>query len=189
MTLAYLCYSGYIFNNDIAYGILDTSNIGTTVYYTPTNLIKLYPNGALYKWEGSSTEGKYITVYDHDKGEYKENLLYKDLGKKQYNYNSEYYEIYPKFFPSNNPHECFIKMTYDSDQLESHYGNSEGGDCIYLYYIPNISVENKYIYDRWLTSLILAAIIVICNLILTIFGFFLFRHHPSSEETLIINQK
>ena len=49
MTLAYLCYSGYIFNNDIAYGILDTSNIATTIYYTPTNLINIqmghYLNG------------------------------------------------------------------------------------------------------------------------------------------------
>ena len=86
LTLVYVCFSGYIFTNDEAYGIINISGIS----FTSSNLVKLYPNGARYKWDTGSN--KYITIDENDKGEYANILLYKDLGKKQYNYNGDYYE-------------------------------------------------------------------------------------------------
>ena len=67
--------------------------------------------------------------------------------------------------------------------------NSKIIPCDYLYYEPYDSVENKYIYDRWVASLILSVIIVVCNLILGFFGFLLFQNSektaPSTEHTPI----
>ena len=186
ITLVYLCYSGYIFNNDVAFGILDPSN--TALFFTPTNFKKLYPNGALYKWEGSYTQGEYITVNNNNKEENAEFLLYKELGEKQYNYNSEYYETYKKNIPtsSTNPNQCNIDETFNGP-LSPNAFSLGTGYCDYLYYKPSNSVENKYIYDRWLTTLIIAGIIVVCNLLLTIFGFLLFKNTeetaPSSGQT------
>jgi uncharacterized membrane protein len=185
LTLVYVCFSGYIFTNDIAYGILDSQQVD---FYPPTNLIKLYPNGAKYKWEGSNdySAGKFITVYENDKEENSNYLLYKDLGKKQYNYNSEFYETYTKKEPTaTNINECNINSLYNPP--------ASGLQCEYLYYTPIKTVENKYIYDTWLTSLILAVLIVACNLVLSYFGFLLFKSNeeiaPSSEQAPIIYKK
>ena len=72
--------------------------------YIPSNIIKLYPNGAKYKWDdrGDNT-GKYITIYENEKGDLDEFVKYKDLGKKQYNYNKDYYKNYkdPNLFNTN----------------------------------------------------------------------------------------
>ena len=76
LTLVYVCYSGYIFNNDVAYG---------------TNYPKLFPNGAFYKLDDQQNK---ITAFSNDK-EYKaEYIKYKDLGDCQYNYNKKFYEAY-----------------------------------------------------------------------------------------------
>jgi hypothetical protein len=182
LTLVYVCFSGYIFTNDAAYGIILTDPIN----FYPSNLVKLYPNGARYKWEASSSNaGKYVTVNENDKGEYANYLLYKDLGKKQYNYNSEYYETYHK-----NPGNSCNKNSHSpvTDSVSS--GTSI---CEYLYYRPREDVVNKYIYDRWLTSLILSVIIIICEIGLIIFGFLLFKNNeepsPTSEQTPIVYKK
>ena len=52
-------------------------------------------------------------------------------------------------------------------------GTTKDG-CDYLYYPPYTRTINKYIYDRWLTALILSVLIVACNVALSIFGFLLF---------------
>ena len=174
LTLAYVCYSGYIFNNDVAYGIINGLN-----FDPPLNLPKLYSNGALYKYD-SSGNGQYIKVSDKEKGEYPSYLLYKDLGKKQYNYDTKYYLTYKEnnLCHSNNP---TINL------------NAKFNDCDYLYPQSKTDIQNKYIYDRWLTALILAIIIVICNVALAIFGFLLFKINeesaPLSEQTPIIYKK
>ena len=81
LTLVYVCFSGYIFVNDVAYKKLE----GTSEYVQ-----KLYPNGALYK--GTSTNRIY--VYSNDKDYESEHARYKDLGLSQYNYNQKLYESY-----------------------------------------------------------------------------------------------
>ena len=187
LTLVYVCFSGYIFTNDPAYDRFNTDPI-------PSGLIKLYPNGAKYKWEGDDTNGKYITVNENDKGEYANMLLYKDLGKKQYNYNGDYYETYMKKVPSSstNINECNINGNYrPSGTLP--ITTSASTKCDYLYYTPVTGVENKFIYDRWLTALILSIVIVICNIGLIIFGFLLFKSSeeasPPTEQTPIVYKK
>jgi hypothetical protein len=186
LTLLYVCYSGYIFNNDIAYGILDTAsqNLGT-----PTSLIKLYPNGAKYKYNGA----KYILLAENEKGNNVEYVKYKDLGKKQYNYDSKLYEIYMKNNPgtSATSSNCNIGSYFtNANTLQKDDNNI---DCDYLYYTPTSSVENKYIYDIWLTSLILGVFIFICDIALGIFGFLLFMQKGEaatpSEQMPIIYKK
>lgn len=182
LTLFYVCYSGYIFNNDAAYGVIDTSNLNLNL---PNDLTKLYPNGASYKFEfqysTSGTQyGKYIKVSEEEKGrEYAENLLYKDLGKKQYNYNTKNYQTY-----NSGTNNCPISYAGASSKYL---------DCDYLYDSPKTTIINKYIYDRWLTALILAVFIVILNAALGIFGFLLFKNSeesaPLSEQTPIIYKK
>ena len=195
LTLVYVCFSGYIFTKDAAYGTIFISS--TPIFYTPQNLFKLYPNGAKYKWEGDDSTGKYITINEKDKGEYANILLYKDLGKKQYNYNGDYYETYMKKVPSDsstppNINECNINEDYTPSGT-SPILISGSTKCDYLYYTPEKGVENKFIYDRWLTALILSIVIVICNIGLIIFGFLLFKSSeeasPTSEQTPIVYKK
>ena len=191
LTLLYVCYSGYIFNNDIAYGILDTASQNLK---TPTSLIKLYPNGAKYKFVG----GKYILFAENENGDNVEYVKYKDLGKKQYNYNSKYYEIYSKNAPTlpnlSASSKCNINSYFiDIANPQPVIPGSTGQNCDYLYYTPTSSVENKYIYDRWLTSLILGVFIFICDIALGIFGFLLFMQKGEvatpSEQMPIIYKK
>jgi hypothetical protein len=189
LTLVYVCYSGYIFNNDIAYGILDTSSLTLN---KPPYFYKLYSNGARYKYNGQ----KYIMVNDNDKRENGQYLLYKDLGQKQYNYDSEYYDTYSKnkIINNNNIEDCNINKYFnDINTINTQPRSKNGEVCQYLYNTPTTSVENRYIYDRWLTSLILAVIIVVINLGLAMFGFLLFKSKeepsPLSEQTPIIYKK
>lgn len=79
LTLVYVCFSGYIFNNDAAFKKAD----GT--FSDPIK--KLYPNGGEYKSGG-------IYVYSNDKSYDSEYIKYKELGEPQYNYNSKFYEAY-----------------------------------------------------------------------------------------------
>ena len=189
LTLVYVIYSGYIFTNDPAYGRVVPSSQS---FRGPSNLIKLYPNGAKYKWDdrGDNT-GSYITIYENEKGDFDEYVKYKDLGKKQYNYNKDYYKNYkdPNLFNTN----CNIDIYFSPSSLNNKYQIDNGNYCDYLYYTAPDKVENKYIYDRWLTALILAVIIIAFNIALAIFGFLLFKDNDSQKtdfETVpIINNK
>ena len=202
LTLVYVSFSGYIFNNDIAYGYLDLSNTAITagtIFNTPAGLIKLYPNGAKYKLEGTTN---YITIYQNEKEENSHLLKYKDLGEKQYNYDGKYYETYhsstynPSDWGTSNVILCNIKSQFamlSTSDITTKYHDGSGGQCDYLYDIPKNTVENKYIYDLWLTALILAVIIVTLNLIQIVFGFLLFKNNeetvPTSEKTHILDIK
>ena len=199
LTLLYVCFSGYIFNNDVAFGMINGLN-----YDKPykTYLPKLYPNGALYKFEVTdsvSGKGNYIKVSEKEKGEYPANLLYKDLGKKQYNYNTEYYQTYMKKKPTTDTgiNDCNVGKAYSitpsPPPATPPTPINRINSCDYFYYYPKDSCINKYIYDRWLTSLILAIFIVFCNVALAIFGFLLFKSNeesaPLSEQSPVIYKK
>ena len=132
ITLVYACFSGYIFNNDVAYGILDESSLSLIV---PNNLPKLFSNGALYKKD----ETTYFKVNENDKSENSEYLLYKNLGEKQYNYNSEFYKTYYENEPtSDSIAGCNILINYNIQT-----GTAPSSQCEYLYLTPQIKVENK----------------------------------------------
>ena len=154
LTLVYICYNGDIFNNDIAYSYF--TNAGNYA----GGITKLYPNGA-------TTKGG-LRVYSGEKDIYSQYIKYKDLGKKQYNYDKEFYKIY------ESSNSC----------------KTLGCSCDYCFTRLYSSYENKDLYDRWLTTLILAIIIDICCIGLSVFGFLLFKSSKgdsSGEKTVPIN--
>lgn len=173
ITLVYVSYNGYIFNNDIAYG-----EVNLSYFSDPTNslfsggITKLYSNGADYKWDGQ----KYIHIYENDKDDYSEYIKYKDLGDKQYNYDSKLYKTF-----HNTPESQSGSETCRLGALSSY--TTQHHNCEFLYITsPYTSLENKDLYDRWLTSLVLSIIISISNIGLLIFGFLLFKNSGESNE-------
>jgi hypothetical protein len=163
LTLVYICYNGDIFNNDVAY-----ANFGADYDYDLTQgvITKLFPNGALSKNDGTNN----IRAYQGETDMYSEYIKYKDLGKKQYNYDANFYKIYQTTTCKGS---CSCDYCYP--------------DSILTFMT---SIENRDLYDRWLATLILSIIIDICCLGLSIFGFLLFKSSKGDsggEKTVPIN--
>ena len=156
LTLVYVCYSGYIFNNDVAYGYVDSNDRinGDT---------KLFPNGALYKLDA---QGNTISVFSNDKDYKAEYIKYKDLGDCQYNYNKKFLEAYNSY-----PNGC-------SNTLAT----SQPSGCEYFYPLPADNNMNKYLYDRWCLSLVLSVFITAANIGLLIFGLLIFNSNGDSSS-------
>ena len=151
LTLVYVCFSGYIFNNDAAFkNPEDISKVKP----------KLYSNGALYK----KVSGSPVYPYSNDKSYDSQYIKYKDLGDKQYNYNKKFYET-------------FYGLKSNSVSV-----TGCGSSCDYIYELPFTNNENKYLYDRWCLSLVLAVFITISNVGLLIFGFFIFKGNGDSSD-------
>ena len=172
LTLVYTCYSGYIFNND------------------PSDQQKVEDNGIFAEWNDIEEEFKCKFLNNDDI--YESYAKYKDLGKKQYNYNRDYHflkegeEIYqcsmdiifkefdndndysPQDFCSGNVNFIFDRPTYYDD-------NDVEKDCNYLYYWGGNDYSNKYKYDRWITSIIFSVLIIVSELGIILFGFLLFK--------------
>lgn len=180
ITLVYVSYNGYIFNNDIAYGEVNLSYFSDpTISLFSGGILKLYSNGADYKWDGQ----KYIHIYENDKDDYSEYIKYKDLGDKQYNYDSKLYKTFHNTPLSGSgtatdPYTCKFRSATDPS-----FPSSQHQNCEFLYITsPYTSLENKDLHDRWLTSLVLSIIISISNIGLLIFGFLLFKNSGESNE-------
>ena len=157
ITFVYICYNGYIFNNDVAYANYNVSYQG--------KVVKLFSNGATKKWDGNS---KYITPYENDNNDFSEWAKYKDLGGKQYNYESQFYKAY-------SASTCQSEPSIPSPPTTP--------SCEYVFEeSPYVSMENKDLYDRWLTTLIISVFIVLSNIGLLIFGFLLFKSSGDSNE-------
>lgn len=148
LTLVYVCFSGYIFNNDTAFETLNDCS---------SCVKKIYSNGATYK------TNRQIYVYSNDKSYNSQYVKYKELGEKQYNYNRQLYESY-YYRPNgcNNP--------------------SSLNGCEYFYDAPKENNENKYLYDRWCLSLVLAVLITVSNIGLLIFGLLIFKNNEGSDD-------
>ena len=160
LTLVYVCFSGYIFNNDAAFKNPEDNSDGVLIN-------KLYSNGALYKRETpTSTASNKIYPYSNDKSYDSQYIKYKDLGDKQYNYNKKFYETY--YGLKSSPVHC----TNDGDDYR----------CEYIYKTVYTDNKNKYIYDRWCLSLVLAVFITISNVGLLIFGFLIFKGNGDSSD-------
>mgnify|MGYP007012521206 CR=1 FL=1 len=134
---------------------------------------KLYPNGATFKKDES--QSKYIYIYENDNSDYSKYAKFKDLVGKQYNYDSKYY----KTFSSSSGDNCKISTPSTTPPSYSTYSDY----CEYLYSEVYTSNENKDLYDRWTTTLILGIFIVLCNIGLLIFGFLLFKGGADLNET------
>ena len=185
LALVYICYSGYIFTNDVAYMSIYIS--GNTFNFDESNaIVKLYSNGAKYKWEQYNCYnfnylygGIYINEYENDRSDFSNFIRYKDLGKKQYNYNSDYYKNYNKYDDQDKDENKCPLQNRDSTGLNT--GNPkiiltnskkvrQPTSCQNLYCTPETDTKNKELYDRWLTVLILACFVLLCNLGLAFFG-------------------
>ena len=127
---------------------------------------KLFSNGATYKW----LDNKYITAYEDDTGDYSMYIKYKDLGDKQYNYDKDIWEKYQK---NSDTDVCYQVNINKNTQVTS---------CDYLFPVPTQEVKNKYLYDRWLTTLVLSCFIFIFNLCLSFFGFLLYKEQPDNSD-------
>jgi hypothetical protein len=179
LTLVYVCYSGYIFTNDVAF--LDFSLSPTSISYiypSPEKLYeKLYSNGAKYKWKSDEDpddehKGKYVTLYENDRDDNSNLIRYKDLGKKQYNYNSKYYKSYHRYNDKDEKeNKCQDPFNGPSSpSKEAKFPNSGDDFCEYLFAEPAKGIKNKKIFDKWLSSLILACVVLLTNLGVAVFG-------------------
>lgn len=167
LTLIYVVYSAFIFNND---------NDKTD---------KLFENSAYMKWDGT----KYIYTYTKEEYDKDPNVVYakyKDLGKRQYNYNSDLYkqsqDINSEFY---NCHQFNIALNsyhtdFSSYNSIKHYTNDNTKDCQYLWEAngQNIDIKyqdssNKYLYDRWITTIILGVFISLFDIMLSLIGIFM----------------
>ena len=155
LTLVYICYSGYIFTNDITTG------------FDNYDVVKLDKEGAFAEWDES--KGQYKSIF------YKENNpnsiypTYSDLGKKQYNYEKK------RFYDRDTKYTSCLEA-YSSMSTTSH----TGANCKYLYLSsPPNSFKNKYVFDRWVSTIIFSCFILVCCIGLAIFGFLLFKSDSS----------
>lgn len=139
LTLIYVCFSGYIFNNDVS------------------SEKRLYSNGASYRIDGS----KQIFIYSNDKSYNSDKVKYKDLGRSEYNYNKKRYEVFYAHLSTGNG---VLNGNYYFDKIYEHS-------------------KNKYLYDRWCLSLVLAVFITISNVGLLIFGFLIFKNNGGSSDS------
>ena len=166
LTFIYIIYSCYIFDNDM---YLNNSNIPTR---------KLFSNGALYKWEDS----KYKRPYDEEENTKKPYLYlpyikYKDLGKKQYNYNSKMYKSYNDPDVKDEIKNCNYGYLSGIITTQLPYLDGSSSKCDYIWpssYSDNLGYEHKYLFDKWITSIIFGVLILVCDIGLDIFGFLLF---------------
>ena len=156
LTLVYICYSGYIFTNDIAYMKLNI-NYDNFNFDTGKAIEKLYSNGASLKFDGYS----YLPEYYYDRDSFSGFIKYKDLGKSQYNYDSDYYKKYQGYIEASGEIYQCRDVQYNLD-------------CKYIYKEPELENTNKELYSRWVGTIIFACFTLVCNIGLAFFGFLSF---------------
>ena len=166
LTLVYVCYSGYIFTKDPAYS-------------GGSKMLKLNGEGAFAEWD--SSKGQYKCLYYKEKDENSYFAKYSDLGKKQYNYQKK--RIYGDDASKDLCDES-ISNTYlcSSEYIPNSYLSTSisTSDCDYLYSRAITNYDNKYVFDRWVTTIIFSCFIIACDIGLAIFGFLLFKNSNGS---------
>jgi len=161
LTIIYVGYSGYIFDNE------------------PSWERKLYSNGARKKIENSEE----VYPYDKEKADKNSDLKYakfKELGKKQYNYNSKFYKEF-SLEQSSKYNDCKYISFIGGVAIPFSLSTFIQKNCEYVWYNSDLkeSSFNKYVFDRWLTSIIFSSLIFACDLGLALFGFLLFKGSSS----------
>ena len=158
LTLVYICYSGYIFTNDIAYMKLNI-NYDNFNFDTGKAIEKLYSNGASLKFDGYS----YLPEYYYDRDSFSGFIKYKDLGKSQYNYDSDYYKKYQGYIEASGEIYQCRDVQYNLD-------------CKYIYKEPELESTNKELYSRWVGTIVFVCFTLVCNIGLAFFGFLSFTN-------------
>ena len=175
LTLIYVCFNGYVFTNDVAFGIININDLAGNGPELNGGITKLFSNGAKYKYNGK----KYITSYEANTGFNSQFLRYSELGDKQYNYDKDNYIKYMENKPanSNSINECNIGNSYLLTN-----SNIKINNCEYLFSEPYNNCSNKYLYDRWVATLILSVFIVVLHLALAVFGILGFIDKETPKE-------
>ena len=161
LSVTYVCYNGYIFNNDIAYLEIGF-NHGNFDFITGNAIEKLYSNGAKEQWNGQ----EYVTTYEDNRDTFAQFIKYKDLIKSQYNFDSDYYKKYNGYIETDG-------------EIYKCRESSPDSNCKYIYKSPETENTNRELYNRWLTALILGCVVALCNLGLLVFGLFSFANFGS----------
>ena len=182
LTLVYVIYSGYIFTND-NYGLsFDFSS--DNIYKNYGSIPKLDKDGVFAKLDSSKT--KYECVYYDANDESKFYAKYNELGQKRYNYNKDYIDPNSKFSKCRYIYSHTISTgggTQTETSTHPSYSHCINGitpvisdcDVLYAYYDNLDDFNNKYIYDRWVTSIIFDSLNIALSIGLAIFGFLLFK--------------
>ena len=169
MTLVYICYSGYIFTKDVAYRDFDST--GTT----SDTIFKLNGDGVIAE---KQSDGNYKCIYSDKDNKDAIYAKYNDLGKKQYNYEKK------RHYDNSKYTDCevdkrLVQCNSDDGKLSLSNGDTiPSCDNIYLE-SPSDDFHNKYLFDRWTTTIIFSCFICACCIGLAIFGFFLFKSDGS----------
>lgn len=160
------------------------------VYTKDTNgTIKLDENTAFAKWD--SSENAYICSFYEENDYYFPFAKYNELGKKQYNYNKDLY------ISKHDPDSVISKCTIESQEnIDWEFGcwriniyqNQIGkhNDCEKIYIRPTTSNSNLDLNNRWLTTIILTVIIILCDACLALFGFLLFKNKEEAGEVKVV---
>ena len=169
LTMVYLCYSSYIFTNDV----VRNSSRSATLY-------KRNSKWAFAEWDSSKSQYKCLFYKKDDR--YAILAKYSDLGKKQYNYNKEKDQAtsdseFNQFTDDNSASGCSLNEFLTISQKTYPTGGSNKCENLYLSAINTI--ENKYVFDRWITTIIFSCFIIVCDIGLSIFGFLLFKSDGS----------
>ena len=182
LTLVYICYSGYIFTKEIAPDDYDSGlNFPSSSTFSDGALIKLNGDGAFAEKDG---DNKYKCLYYKKDKETSILAKYSDLGKKQYNYEKKRH--YPGDNDEFNKNECTVSPDnaligcYNSEYYSLSLSTSTNNNCKFLYLNQHANgFENKYLFDRWVTTIIFSCLIIVCCIGLAVFGFFLFKSNGS----------
>ena len=159
------------------------------VYSKDTNgNIKTDENGVFAKWD--NTHGVYMCLFYEKDNEDSIYAKFNELGKKQYNYNKDLYIAY-KYDSKSEINNCIEE---DNDYIEECQTrnnltitgpikyNDNSKECNQLYITPEDNTQNSDINNRWLTTIILTVIIILCEIFLALFGFLLFKNKEEIEE-------
>ena len=156
LTLVYVCYSGYIFTN-----------------YGPESLLKANSKGIYATRIGNEYKYK-CEFYDKD-DKYAIYAKFNDFGKKIYNYDKDIYNSQSISSSCRSVPNHFVDLCNRDEGVIELTSNT----CDAFYLEKFSSVERKYLYDRWVTTLIFACFIIACDIGLAIFGFLLFKSDGS----------
>ena len=170
LTLVYICYSGYIFTNQVPTKNYDSG-------YSSNTLFKLNKDGAIAKKDGDQFKCLYYKNNKDDSGKAK----FSDLGNKALNYEKKRH--YPENDSKYSTSKCAIaepSALCKSSESIAVSSVSVSNDCDYLYLSYFASgFGHKYLFDMWVTTIIFTCFICACAIGLAIFGFLLFKSDGS----------
>ena len=170
LSVIYIGYSGYILNNDsptfIDYNnIYEISNISPINSVFPKNgIIKINEEGAFAKLNKETN--KYELLYPPKDQEdiYGSFAKYKDLEKKQYNFNKylyikKNYDPYFQYCEYNDPLSIYAGLVSKKVFTDIN-GNSVDCNFLYSHQIQEDNYNSKF-YNTWVTTLFCCSFILL----------------------------